>query len=76
VQKTDKDVYEDILQDSHLTKGMLNNDPRALAEWNKRMSHGEKVAPEHEEMLGKMERGEMHTKPSDKSTSESTEGAE
>ena len=76
VQKTDKDVYEDILQDSHLVKGMLNNDPRALAEWNKRMSHGEKVAPEYEEMVDKMERGEMPTEPAGKSTGESTEGAE
>ena len=59
VLKTDKTVYEDILGDSGLTRGMLSNDPRALAEWNRRMSRGENVAPEYEEMLDKMERGEM-----------------
>jgi len=61
--KTYKDIYEDILSDSHLTTGMIANDPRALAEWNKRMSQGEEVAPEYEEMLGKMEKGEMPTEP-------------
>ena len=59
INKTDKDVYEDILTDSNLTKGMLNNDPRALAEWNKRMTGGEKVTPEYEDMVGKMEKGEI-----------------
>lgn len=76
VLKTDKDVYEDILGDSELKRGMLNNDPRALAEWNRRMSREEKVAPEYEEMLDKMERGEMPAGPAGKSTGESTEGAE
>ncbi len=59
--KTYKDVYEDILSDSKLTRGMLSNDPRALAEWNRRMSQGEEVAPEYKEMLERMERGEMPT---------------
>ena len=63
VQKTYKDVYNDILSDSSLVKGMLGNEPRALAEWNKRMGQGEKVAPEYEEMLGRMDRGEMPSKP-------------
>jgi len=57
--KTHKDVYEDILSDSHLTRGMLADDPRALAEWNKRMSQGEEVAPEYEEMIERMGKGEM-----------------
>lgn len=57
--KTYKDIYEDILSDSKLTRGMLSNDPRALAEWNRRMSQGEEVAPEYKEMLERMERGEM-----------------
>jgi putative FmdB family regulatory protein len=57
--KTYKDTYEDILSDSQLTRGMLADDPRALAEWNKRMSQGEEVAPEYEEMIGRMEMGEM-----------------
>jgi hypothetical protein len=42
VQKTYRDVYEDILSDRELTQGMMRDDPRALAEWNKRMSGGEK----------------------------------
>lgn len=57
--KTYKDAYEDILSDDRLTRGMLANDPRALAEWNKRMSPEEEVAPEYEDVLGQMERGEM-----------------
>ena len=63
VHKTDKSIYEGILNDSQLTKGMLNNDPRALAEWNKRMSRGERVAPEYEETVQKMEKGEMPEPP-------------
>ena len=61
VRKADKDIYDDILSDSQLTKGMLNNDPKALAEWNKRMSRGEEVAPEYEELIDRMEDGEMPT---------------
>lgn len=58
VQKTYRDVYEDILTDRELTKGMMRDDPRAIAEWNKRMSSGEKSPPEYEEIAEKMERGE------------------
>jgi hypothetical protein len=61
VQKTYKDVYEDILSDRELTQGMMRDDPRAMAEWNKRMSGGEKSAPEYEEITGRMERGEWPT---------------
>ena len=63
VRKGDKDVYEDILTDSQLTRGMMQNDPRALAEWNKRMSRGmdEKIAPEYEEIVDRMEAGEWPT---------------
>ncbi|MCX6009097.1 MAG: hypothetical protein NTW48_03525 [Chloroflexi bacterium] len=57
--KTHKDIYEDILSDSQLTRGMLADDPRALAEWNRRMSQGEEVAPEYEEVVERMEKGEM-----------------
>jgi putative FmdB family regulatory protein len=57
--KTYKDTYENILSDDQLTRRMLADDPKALAEWNKRMSGDEEVAPEYEEMLGRMERGEM-----------------
>jgi len=59
MHKTYKDVYEDILSDRDLTRGMLGNDARALAEWNRRMSGGEKVAPEYEEIMERMERGEL-----------------
>ena len=59
MHKTHKDVYEDILSDRDLTRGMLGNDARALAEWNRRMSGGEKVAPEYEEIMERMERGEL-----------------
>jgi putative FmdB family regulatory protein len=57
--KTDKDVYENILSDSDLVKGMMANDPRALVEWSRRMegTEGEK-SPEYEEMMERMEKGE------------------
>ncbi len=56
-----KEIYEDILGDHRLVDGMMQNDPRALAEWNKRMSRGmdEDVPPEYKEMLERMEHGEM-----------------
>jgi hypothetical protein len=73
--KTYKDAYEDILSDSQLTRGMLANDPRALAEWNKRMSQGEEVALEYEEMVERMEKGEM-PELAGTGTSESSEEAE
>lgn len=58
VQKTYRDVYEDILSDRALTQGMMRDDPRAIAEWNKKMSSGEKPPPEYEEITERMERGE------------------
>ncbi len=58
VRKTDMDVYEDILGDSRLVNRMMANDPSALAEWNKKMSRDDTVAPEYEDMMGKMEAGE------------------
>ncbi len=76
MHKTDKNIYDDILSDSQLTKGMLSNDPRALAEWNKRMSQGEKVAPEYEEALDRMERGEMPANPASGDSGESAEKAD
>ena len=56
-----KDIYEDILSDRRLMDSLMRNDPRALAEWNKRMSRGmdEEISPEYEEMLDRMEHGEM-----------------
>ena len=60
-----KEIYEDILSDQRLADAMMRNDPKALAEWNKRMSRGmdEDVSPEHKEMLEKMEHGEMPEGP-------------
>lgn len=58
VQKTYKDVYDDILSDRELTQGMMRDDPRALAEWNRRMSGAEQSPPEYEEITERMERGE------------------
>jgi putative FmdB family regulatory protein len=61
--KTYKDVYEDILSNSQLTRGMMADDPKALAEWNRKMSQGEEIAPEYEDMVGRMEKGEMPCEP-------------
>jgi hypothetical protein len=58
VQKTYRDVYEDILSDRELTQSMMRDDPRALAEWNRRMTGGEKSPPEYEEITERMESGE------------------
>ena len=58
MHKTYKDVYEGILNDRDLTRGMLGNDPRAMAEWNRRMSSGEKPPPEYEEITERMDAGE------------------
>ena len=58
MHKTYKDVYEDILSDGDLTQGMMHNDPRAMAEWNRRMTGGEKPSPEYEELVERMDRGE------------------
>ncbi len=62
MHKTTKDVYEDILSDRELTQGMLRNEPRAMAEWNKRMTGGEKSTPEYEEITDRMEKGEWPLK--------------
>jgi len=74
--KTYKDTYEDILSDSQLTRGMLADDPKALAEWNRRMSQGEEVAPEYEEMIGRMENGEMPAEVAGTGTGGPSEEAE
>ncbi len=61
VHKSDQSVYDDILSDSQLTKGLMHDDPHALADWNKRMTQGtdEDIAPAYTEMLDRMEAGEM-----------------
>lgn len=55
-----KGVYEDIMDDHQLVRGLESNDPRALAEWNKRMMRatGDEVAPEYEDIQGRLEAGE------------------
>ena len=58
VQKTYRDVYEDILSDRELSQGMMRDDPKAIVEWNRRMSSGEKPPPEYEEITERMEKGE------------------
>jgi putative FmdB family regulatory protein len=61
VRGTYKDIYEDILGDNQLTKGMLDNDPRAMADWNKRMMRGMETGhepTEYDEHLERMEKGE------------------
>jgi hypothetical protein len=63
VQKSYKAVYDDILGDSQMMRGMMNNDPQALASWNNKMSGGEPVAPEYQETMERMERGEMPSGP-------------
>lgn len=65
MQKSYKAVYDDILSDAQLTRGMMNNDPRALAAWNDKMSGGEPVAPEYKETMERMERGEMPSGPAE-----------
>ncbi|MBN1376154.1 MAG: zinc ribbon domain-containing protein [Dehalococcoidia bacterium] len=59
VSKSYKEVYDNILSDTQLTRGLMRNDPQALAQWNKQMSGGEPVAPEYRETMERMERGEM-----------------
>ncbi len=64
VHKTDKDVYDDILSDNRLVRGMMSDDPHALAEWTRRMegtAPGE-TGPEYEEMMERLERGERWEK--------------
>jgi hypothetical protein len=61
IRGTYKDIYEDILGDKSLTDGLTRNDPRALAEWNKRMSRGldDQPSTEYDEIIDRMGRGEM-----------------
>jgi len=58
--KSDKSVYDDILSDSKLTQGLMRNDPRALAEWSRKMGRAadEDITPETEELMDRLEAGE------------------
>jgi len=57
-----KDFYEEILGDQQLVRGLENNDPRALAKWNKKMMHatGDDIAPEYEGFQERLEAGEPY----------------
>lgn len=72
IRKSDSSIYEGILSDSQLVKGLENNDPGALAEWNRRMGSGtdEAVAPEYGEMLERLEAGEMPRNESSETAAE------
>ncbi len=61
IAKTDSAVYDDILSDNQLVKGLMRDDPRALADWNKKMTQGtdQEISPEYDEMLERMEAGEV-----------------
>lgn len=61
VRRSEGSIYEDILSDTELVRGLEKNDPRALAQWSRRMGQGmdEQIGPEYEEMLDRMEAGEM-----------------
>lgn len=58
--KQDRSVYDDILSDGKLTRGLMHNDPRALAEWTRRMSRAadEDITPESKEIMDKLDKGE------------------
>jgi len=53
-----RDIYEDILSDHRLVQGLAQNDPKALAEWNRRMEKGRKIEPECAELIERAVRGE------------------
>ena len=57
-----KDFYEEILGDRQLVRGLESNDPRALAQWNKKMMQatGDEVAPEYEGFQERLEAGEPY----------------
>lgn len=75
IRKSESAVYEDILSDNNLVRGLESNDPRALAEWNRKMNTDSpsEVAPEYQEMVERMEAGEA---PSEPGSSEKTEDAD
>ena len=57
-----KDFYEEILGDNQLVRGLESNDPKALAEWNRKMMNatGDDIAPEYEDFQGRLESGESY----------------
>ncbi len=57
-----KDFYEEILGDRQLVRGLESNDPKALAQWNKKMMQatGDDIAPEYEGFQERLEAGESY----------------
>ncbi len=76
VRGTYKDVYDDILSDNQLTSGLMRSDPRALAEWNRRMTRGmedTEITPDYEEALDQMDHGIMPKMPTGEMPTEGSE---
>ena len=61
VLKTDHDRMGNVLEDDALVRGLEQSDPRALAEWSRRLGQegGTVPEPEFEEMMERLESGEM-----------------
>ena len=57
-----KDFYEEILGDHQLVRGLESSDPRALAEWNRKMMNatGDDIAPEYEDFQDRLASGESY----------------
>jgi len=57
--KSDLGIYDDILSDGKLTRGLMRNDPRALAEWSRKMSRAadEDTSPETDEIMDRLDAG-------------------
>jgi hypothetical protein len=55
-----KGVYDDIFSDPKLVRGVMRSDPRALAEWNRKLSQTMEQEPSHEydELTERLEAGE------------------
>jgi putative FmdB family regulatory protein len=62
IRKTDKQVYEEIRSDRQFERALKSNDPKAIAEWVKRTSRGDKVPEECADTIGKLAKGEWPTK--------------
>ena len=58
--KSDLGVYDEILSDGKLTRGLMRNDPRALAEWSRKMGRAmdEDPTPESQEVMDRLDHGE------------------
>ena len=55
----------DSLDDDSLLSGVDENDPRSVAAWARKMQTkmGEEIEPEFEEMIDRMEAGEIARRP-------------